>query len=69
MKLNYVTVFVLHHTQMVLKPHKIDEFTTIEEEKYLEKDSVNFTITMCHWSHVISYMASNNDILLFLYGN
>ena len=44
-----------------------DKFVTITEEKDLEDDSANFTITMSHWSCIILYMASVN--LLSLYGN
>ena len=36
-----------------------DKFATITEEKDLEDDSANFTMTICCWSCIIAY---NNKI-------
>ena len=60
---NYVTVFVLHHMQMALQLHEVEMSSP---EKDLEEDSTNFTITMCHWSCAILYIASNKWDFTFL---
>jgi len=55
--------------EVQIAPGSRDKFATITEEKDLKYNSVNFIIAMSRWSCIISYTASDNKILLSLYGN